>query len=43
MIHLVVIGAGIMGACSALEGQTHDWQLTILNPPASLPRHLGTW
>ncbi len=32
MTHLVVIGAGIMGACSALEGLSRGWQVTILDP-----------
>lgn len=32
MTHLVVIGAGIMGACSALEGLARGWQVTILDP-----------
>jgi len=30
--HLVVIGAGIMGACSALEGLARGWDVTILDP-----------
>ena len=32
MTHLVVIGAGIMGACAALEGQARGWDVTILEP-----------
>ena len=32
MTHLVIIGAGIMGACSALEGLRRGWQVTILDP-----------
>ena len=32
MTHLIVIGAGIMGACTALEGLKRGWQVTILDP-----------
>lgn len=32
MTHLVVIGAGIMGACAALEAQSRGWAVTILDP-----------
>ncbi len=32
MTHLIVIGAGIMGACTALEGLARGWQVTILDP-----------
>ena len=32
MTHLVVIGAGIMGVCAALEAQTRGWAVTILDP-----------
>ena len=32
MTHLAIIGAGIMGACAALEAQARGWNVTILDP-----------